>query len=126
MSCDNGYKRWVKTLVSTIWRRNPCELTPRARIGVVNGRVHIAQVDLAHETVNLSKKKEPIQVPDALIVISKWSYIKLSREGGETRLSIDTWEDMQRKLLGAFDDDLLAIGIPSDHALILWSFEETV
>ncbi len=54
------------------------------------------------------------------------TYVELSGEGGETGLAIDTREDMQRKLLGAFDDDLFAVGIPSDHALILWSFEETV
>lgn len=41
-------------------------------------------------------------------------------------MAVDAWEDVQRELLRSLDDDLLTVGVPTDHRLVLWSFEETV
>ena len=47
------------------------------------------------------------------------------REAGETRLTVDAGEDMERELLWPFYDDVLARGVPSNHVVVLRSLEET-
>lgn len=54
------------------------------------------------------------------------TYVELTGEGCETGLAVDAWEDVQSELLRSLDDDLLSVGVPTDHRLVLWSFEETV
>ena len=33
-------------------------LTPSARVRVVNGRVHVAKIDLAHEAIDLGERRQ--------------------------------------------------------------------
>jgi hypothetical protein len=59
------------------------------------------------------------------ILRSRSTYIKLPREAGESRLTINAWEDMKSKLLGSFDNDMFALSIPTDHMMIFRTLEET-
>lgn len=55
---------------------------------------------------------------------NKSTHVELARKRCEARLAIDTGKNVQRELLGAFDDDLLAFGIPANHVLILLFLEQ--
>lgn len=79
-------------------------MRPRACIWVVNCWVYITKVDLAHEPID----------------------VELTGEGCETGLTVDAWEDVQCKLLRSLNDDLLSVGVPTDHRLVFWSFEESI
>lgn len=46
---------WVSSLVHRMYRESLQGLTPRARVRVINGRIHIAQVHLAHEPIDLQR-----------------------------------------------------------------------
>ena len=48
----------------------------------------------------------------------------MPRKGSKSGLTVDAWEDVEGKLLGSFYDDVLAGRVPSDHVMVLWTFEE--
>ena len=52
------------------------------------------------------------------------AYVELTGERGEAGLAVDGGQDVQCELLGAFDDDVFASGIPADHVVVLWPLEE--
>jgi hypothetical protein len=54
------------------------------------------------------------------------THIKLPRETGKARLSVDTRQDMDGQLLRLFDDDMLALWVPSNHVMVLRSLQKTV
>ncbi len=48
----------------------------------------------------------------------------MPRERSKARLAVNAGENMERELLWTFDNDVLSGGIPADHVVILWPFEE--
>ena len=60
-----------------------------------------------------------------LTLAAKGTHVELTRETGESRLSIDRREDMKCKLLGTFDNDVVTGRVPSNHMVILGLLEQS-
>lgn len=52
--------------------------------------------------------------------------IELAGETSESRLAIDTGQDMDGELLGLFNNDVFTLRVPSNHMVVLRPLEKTV
>ena len=53
------------------------------------------------------------------------THVQLARETSKARLAIHAGENVEGELLGAFDDDVFAGGIPTNHVVVFGAFEES-
>lgn len=75
-------------------------MRPGAGVWIVDGWIDVAQVDFAHETID----------------------IELPREAGESGLTVYTWKNVEGELLWPLYDDMFAGSIPANHVVVLWAF----
>lgn len=96
-------------------------LTPSARVRVVDCGIDVAEVDLAHEAVDLESPISRGKRGE-----KRATYVELSREAREAGLTVYAGKNVKRQLFWLLDDDVVARCVPSDHMVVLGAFQEAV